>query len=220
MINDRFLTRKALRFVALTFVFALIAGCAATSSLSLPNKLGSSGSIFPGGVSSYDFAVGQATGLRNVDIAQVGYTRYKGELSWIKLSRVNSYSPNDGSSVYFPLYARWRLNDRSEYLIDDLDLKPVMQAYFEKNKIPMPWQIEGRARHSVGDYNPVLAIDINDDQLTVKWIVITNRTAVNRRLSDQGEANKWDIVKTEHSVAVIKGRSVTGLDFNKTLQSR
>jgi hypothetical protein len=60
----------------------------------------------------------------------------------------------------------------------------------------------------------LLAHEVKDDTVILKWVITINRTPVHKRLTPTGAANFWDTYDEEHIVAVLKGQATTGLDFD------
>ncbi len=118
--------------------------------------------------------------------------------------------------AYYPLHVRWKLKDGREFILENIDTAALMREYFKTHKLQLQWQREGRPQAKVGEGSPLLAHEVKDDTVILKWVITINRTPVNERLTPTGAANYWDTYDEEHVVAVLKGIPTSGIDFRKT----
>ena len=89
-----------------------------------------------------------------------------------------------------------------------------MRDYFQTHHLQLQWQREGRSRDKVGDFEPLLSLEVKDDTVILKWVITINRTPVNQRLTSTGAATRWDTYDEEHVVAVLNGTRTSGIDFS------
>ncbi len=116
---------------------------------------------------------------------------------------------------YYPLSVRWQLKNGQQYMLENIDVRSIMQQYFQTNTIDLPWNKEGRPRAKSGDFDPALVHEVKDDTLLIKWLIITNTTPVSERFTTQGAATRWVFVYEELLVATIKGTPTQRIDFKK-----
>jgi hypothetical protein len=168
----------------------------------------------PGG-STYSWGWSQRpTNSANIDQAQSGNLIYPstGRL-WYPIPISKSVESTMGNlSWYFPMHARWSLKDGREFIIERVDIDQIMRQYFQANTVQTQWQQEGRPRAKVGDFDPVLAHEIRDDSLLLKWVIVFNRTPANLRV---GTGIPWKFEEVEYFVVAIKGVPTAGIDFGK-----
>lgn len=117
--------------------------------------------------------------------------------------------------AYYPLHVRWKLKDGREFMLENIDIRAIMSDYFKNHEIQLQWQREGRARDRIGDSGPLLTHEVRDDTVRIKWVITTNHTPVNQRLTSTGAATRWIFTDEEYLVATIKGVPTSGIDFNK-----
>ncbi len=125
-----------------------------------------------------------------------------------------------GLQAYYPLHVRWKLKDGREFILEDIDVRAIMREYFKTNDIKLPWQREGRTKLESSDFDPLLTHAVKDDSLIIKWVIRTNSTPIAQRFLPSGAATKWDTSNEEYLVIAIPGRLTSGIDFNKTYESR
>ena len=178
---------------------------------------------FPGGYDSYAFGTSQSKeNFENVEAAQYYFGLFTSQRSWINISIVRVFATAQiiGLYNYFPIDVRWKLKDGREFLLEKIDIRAIMREYFKTQDIQLPWQKEKRKYDVVGDGDPLLVIEVKNDAVQFKWIISTNRTPVNQRLTASGGANKWDFTSEEFIVGVVKGKPTTGIDFANWLEMR
>ncbi len=170
---------------------------------------------FPGGVQYYSYGVSQSKeNFANVERAQSDYTLYAGSRHWIDITPRRSPSEFNLLQSYSKLHVRWKLKDGREFLLEDVDMRPIMREYFKTNDIQMPWQKEGRSQHISGDGDPSLVHEVKDDTVIIKWLVITNHTPVQDRFpKTTGIPPRWKLTDEEFIVTTIKGVPTRGIDF-------
>lgn len=172
---------------------------------------------FPGGSPSYDWGISQSKeDFANVEQAQSYSGLYSKQRSWQNISVGSRASATIiGLYAYYPLNVRWKLKDGREFILEAIDVRAIMREYFKTHDIPLPWQREGRPKDKVGDPGPLLTHEVKDDTVRIKWVIMTNHTPVDQRLTAKGAATFWDITAEEHLVATIQGVPTRGMDFNK-----
>ncbi|MBI2746094.1 MAG: hypothetical protein HYX45_10970 [Burkholderiales bacterium] len=202
---------------ALLICTTWLAGCA-VQGRSGPNLL----APLPGNAALYDWGISQRKeDFETVERAQSYYGLYRTQRTWINMSTGRRASATIlGLQAYYPLSVRWRLKDGREYMLEDIDVDAIMREYFKTHDIKLPWQRENRTKARVGDSDPMLAHEVKDDTVRLRWVVRTNRTPVDQRLTPQGAATRWDFSDEEYIVAVINGKPTAGIDFNKWFESR
>jgi len=113
---------------------------------------------------------------------------------------------------------RWLLKDGREFILENIDVRGICNAYLRKNPIQLQWQREGRPKYSSGDGHAILTFEVKDDGVLLKWAIRINRTPVGQRFTATGAATKWDFHTEEYVMAAIKGKPTSGIDFNKTYE--
>ena len=172
---------------------------------------------FPGGVATYDSGVGQSKeNYENIDQAQSHFGYIHEYRAWVRITPGRATATVGGHVAYPPLDVRWKLKDGREFILENIDVRAIMQEYFKTNTLQLQWQHEGRPRAESGDYGPLLVHEVKDDTVRIKWVIITNRTPVNERFTSKGAATKWDITRDEHVVTTLKGNPTSGIDFKTT----
>lgn len=206
-----------------------LGGCATGSSTG-SGSIGAGGvgtvaqgrDYFPGGLPFYAWGVAQSKeNFANVERAQVEYSPYKAKRVWIDFQGSNRATASMiGLQAYYPLHVRWKLKDSREFILENIDISAIMREYFKTHEIQLPWQREGRPKHAVGDSDPLLTHEVKDDAVRIKWVITTNRTPVNQRLTAQGAATNWEFTQEEFLVATLKGVPTSGIDFNNWYEVR
>lgn len=120
-----------------------------------------------------------------------------------------------GLQAYYPLHVRWKLKDGREFMLENIDIRAIMRDYFKTHDIQLQWQREGRPKAKSGDYGPLLAREVKDDTVRIKWVITTNHTPVNQRFTSSGAATRWVTTDEEHLVTTLQGVPTSGIDFNK-----
>jgi hypothetical protein len=172
---------------------------------------------FPGGDIWYSWGPAQSKeNFANVEQAQWAAGMYTKQRSWRQLSVTGSRpSPNLNTlPAYYPLHVRWKLKDGREFILENIDIRIIMREYFKTHDLKQQWQRESRSKAKVGDGGAILAHEIKDDTVIIKWYLQINRTPVDQRLTASGAATKWDIVNEEYFVTSIPGKPTSGIDFN------
>lgn len=201
------------RFFGIFPLAFLLISCASGTEINEQRR----SEYFPGGLPDYAWGVSQREeNFNNIERAQSYSGIYPNVRSWQKIGINTQASARIiGLNSYYPLSVRWRLKDGREYIVERIDLEAIMRDYFADHKIVLPWQRENRSRDIVGDYVPILAHEIIDDFVHVKWVVRINRTPVAQRLTKTGAATAWNVIQEEYLVAKIKGVPVANIDFDK-----
>lgn len=180
------------------------------------------GNLFPGDAQTYGFGVSQSKeDFANVEIAQLSFGLHKNRRSW------EPVLPNKGSTryaalrYYYPFDVRWKLKDGREFIVENIDTAAIMREYFKTHQILLQHQQEKRMRHPVGDYDPSLVVGVKDDAVVVKWLLVLNRTPVEKRLpvivngKPAMDGTPWKLEKEEYFVTALKGNSTRAIDFSK-----
>ena len=170
---------------------------------------------FPGGVQFYSYGVSQSKeNFANVERAQSDYTLYAGSRHWIDITPRRSPSEFNLLQSYSQMHVRWKLKDGREFILENMDMRPIMHEYFKTHDIQMPWQQEGRSMDRKGDYEASLVHEVKDDTVIIKWFVITNHTPVQDRFpKTTGIPPRWKLTDEEFIVTTIKGVPTSGIDF-------
>ena len=164
----------------------------------------------------YSYGPGQTReNFENVEFAQYNYAVWPGR-HWGAMGPQLSASANRiGLQSYYPLHVRWKLKDGREFILENIDTAAIMREYFTTHQLQLQWQKEGRLKAQVGDLGPLLAHEVKDDTVILKWVITFNLTPVAQRLTQTGAATKWEFRDDEYIVAVLKGQPTSGIDFNK-----
>lgn len=178
---------------------------------------------FPGGSPDYAWGISQKKeDFANVERAQSYSGLYSKQRSWQNITVSSRASATIiGLQAYYPLHVRWKLKDGREFILENIDIRAIMHEYFKSHDIQLQWQREGRAKDKGGgDSGPLLAHEVKDDTVRLKWVIYINRTPVDQRLTAKGAATKWDIVHEEHLVTTLQGVPASGIDFNNWYEIR
>lgn len=208
-------------FIRQIFLFVFAAGLAACTATA--NRSAEQGSdYFPGGEAYYSWGASQSKeNFLNVERAQSAYSPYSKERAWIDLRPTSRASAEIiGLQAYYPLHVRWKLKDGREFILENIDFRPSMHEYFKTHDIKLQWQKEGRSKAKVGDAGPLLVHEIKDDTVRIKWVITTNHTPVNQRLTATGAATKWVMTDEEYLVATFQGIPTSGINFDKWFEKR
>jgi hypothetical protein len=119
-----------------------------------------------------------------------------------------------GLNRYYPLSVRWKLKDGREFILDKVDLSPIMREYFKTHRIELQWQREKRSR-ARGDYEATLVHQVKDDTVLIEWVVTVNNTPYDQRFSPKGGANLWTFSDERYLVTTLKGIPTSGIEFDK-----
>ena len=178
--------------------------------------------VFPGGQSTYDWGYGQSKeNFANVEVGQYAYSSHTAQRSWMNIQHSNRAGATIGDlSAYSPLHVRWKLKDGREFILENIDIRAIMQEYFKTHTLQLQWQREGRPRAKVGDAGPLLVHEVKENTVRIKWVIYINRTPVTERLTAKGAATRWDIVQEEYLVTTLKGNPTSGIDFNNWYEIR
>lgn len=177
---------------------------------------------FPGGSPDYSWGVSQIKeDFANVEQAQSYSGLYSRQRSWQNITVSSRASATIiGLQAYYPLHVRWKLKDGREFMLENIDIAAIMRDYFKSQDIQLQWQREGRPKDKVGDSGPLLAHEVKDDTVRIKWVIYINRTPVDQRLTAKGAATKWDIAHEEHLVTTLQGVPTHGIDFKNWYEIR
>lgn len=202
-----------LRYLILFVLATSLAACATVGR----NGVTEERDYFPGGSTNYAWGGSQSKEhFANVERAQYEYSPYTAQRHWIDMQTSSKASATMiGLYAYYPLHVRWKLKDGREFILENIDLRAIMREYFKTNDIKLQWQREGRTKAKSGDYVPLLAHEIKDDAVRIKWIIMINHTPVNQRFTPKGAATDWVVIDEPHVVATLRGVPTSGIDFNK-----
>jgi hypothetical protein len=193
-------------------------------STGAPAMSASSGpDYFPSGDGMYSWGTSQSKeNFANVERAQWATGMYTKQRSWgpISVSGVRASPSLSALAAYYPLHVRWKLKDGREFILENIDIQAIMREYFKTHSIRLQWEREGRNRDRIGDYDGMLAHEIKNDTVRIKWVLKINKTPVNERLTPTGAATKWDIIDEEYFVTSIPGKPTTGIDFDNWSEVR
>lgn len=209
-------------FVAMTLLACAAKPIAGDSSLPAPSA--SSGpDYFPGGDRWYSWGTAQSKeNFANVQQAQWATGFYTKSRSWapMGIDEAGPHPAKGAIQAYFPLHVRWKLKDGREFLLENIDIRAIMREYFKTHDLKQQWQRENRPQAKVGDGKAILAHEIKDDEVIIKWYIRINRTPVDQRLTATGAATKWDVIDEEHFVTSIPGKPTSGIDFDNWSEIR
>jgi hypothetical protein len=225
--RDSLMLRLSAGLPGLLVALSLVA-CAArpsADSTGAPALSAASGpDYFPGGDRWYSWGPAQSKeNFANVERAQWATGMYTKERTWEGITPTPNSRVSGGLNTlaaYYPLHVRWKLKDGREFMLANIDIRAIMREYFKTHNLKQQWQRENRPRDKVGDYAPVLAHEIKDDAVLIKWYLRINRTPVDQRLTATGAATKWDIVNEEYFVTSIPGKPTSGIDFDNWSEVR
>ena len=173
----------------------------------------------PGGVQFYSYGVSQSKeNFANVDKAQSYYGLYTKQRTWADIKPARAPGSINMLQIYYPLDVRWKLKDGREFMLEKVDIRPIMREYFKTHDIQIPWQKEGRPKAKSGDGYPSLVHEVKDDTVIIKWLVTTNHTPVAERFTPSGAATRWKFTDEEFIVTTIKGVPTSGIDFDKWIE--
>lgn len=178
--------------------------------------------VFPGNYWNYSFGTFQKKeNFENVQRAQYSAQARNQSRVWGDIKPQLSATGTLGMmQSYFPFDVRWKLKDGREFILENIDTRSISNDYLRKNPLQLQWQREGRPEAKVGEGYPILAHEIQNETVILKWVIRINRTPVNQRLTATGAATKWDFFDEEYVMATIKGNPTSNLDFNKTYELR
>ena len=176
---------------------------------------------FPGNYPSYAWGTAQLKeNFENVEVAQWVPGLFREMRTWrmIEPSTIHT-SQIFGLGHYLPFSVRWKLKDGREFILENIDTAGVMRDYFKSHTIQLPWQKEGRERFAQGgDYVALLAHEVKNDHVILKWIITTNHTAPKDRFLANGGATKCDTSQVELIVTSIPGSITSSIDFNNRME--
>lgn len=216
--------KRWMYFLGLLALVGGLWGCAGTSGLARVDGAPSASEhqepdVFPGGSRDYCWGLGQTReNFANVAIAQFDYSLYVStQRNWMSdvPDGTGPAATMCGLNVYYPLSVRWKLKDGREFILDKIDLRPIMREYFKTHRIELQWQKERRPKAELGDYGPTLIHQVKDDEVLIEWVITTNHAPVNARLLPSGAATQWHLTKERYPVTTLKGIPTSGIGFDK-----
>ena len=159
-----------------------------------------------------------------MEAAQYYFGLFTSQRSWrdISFAHIQGVASVIGLYNYFPIDVRWKLKDGREFLLEKIDVRAIMREYFKTQDIQLQWQKEKRNRDDVGDYGPMLALEVKDDVVRFKWVITTHHTPPEKRITPigAGVGTPWVLTKSEFLVIEVKGKPTTGIDFANWLEMR
>jgi hypothetical protein len=191
---------------------------------SAPPALPSSAGPFPGDAKTYGFGVSQRKeDFENVEVAQLNFGMYSAEHFWEAI-RPNSLGSTRYAALpaYYPFDVRWKLKDGREFIVENVDTAAIMREYFKTHQILLQHQRESRPVEPMSDNaSPTVVVGVKDDKVVVKWLVVLNRTPVEKRFPvivngiPARDGTLWKLEDEEHYVTSIPGKPTSGIDFKK-----
>ena len=177
---------------------------------------------FPGGSPDYAWGLSQKReDFAQVEKAQSYYGLYAKVRTWQYITTSSRASATIiGLHAYYPLHVRWKLKDGREFMLENIDIRAIMREYFKSHDIPLQWQREGRPKAKSGDSGPLLAHEVKDDTVRIKWVISTNHTPVDKRFTPSGAATRWVTTDEEHLITTLQGVPTSGIDFNNWYEIR
>ena len=206
---------QPVRLMVAVCVLAL-SGCA-SHPLDFPMQNLTRDNPLPGDAVVYDWGLCQtATSAATIARAQKGYMWSGTRDVW------HSVEPNSrpvatdiGLQRFYPLSVRWQLKDGRQFLLDKADLRPVMKTYFSQHSIVMPWQRENRrAKSKPMDSNPMLCVEVKDDGVLIKWVVVLSHLQEKSDPRSPGVPD-YKFSYEHYPVTTLKGQPTAGIDFEK-----
>ena len=211
---------RILRWISLVGLTLSLLACASGPGGSAVQGL----DYFPGGpsVTGYAWGVSQSKeNFANVEQAQSYSGLYSKQRSWQNITVSSRASARIiGLHAYYPLHVRWKLKDGREFMLENIDIRAIMREYFKSHDIPLQWQREGRPKAKSGDSGPLLAHEVKDDTVRIKWVISTNHTPVDKRFTPSGAATRWVTTDEEHLITTLQGVPTSGIDFNNWYEIR
>lgn len=206
---------RRLAWGLLLLAVSAVAACAQTQGQALAPA------PFPGNYPSYAWGTAQLKeNFENVEVAQWVPGLFKEMRTWGNIEpSVRHTGQIIGLGQYLPFSVRWKLKDGREFMLENIDTAAIMREYFKTHTIKLPWQEEGRPPAPRGtDPDPVLAHEVKNDTVIVKWIIRKNNTPLDLRFLPNGAATRWDMSRTELIVITIPGNPASGIDFNTRME--
>lgn len=205
--------------VAITLT-ACAGGVPPTGSLDAALTVPSGRDYLPGGYWMYAWGIAQTKeNFANVERAQSTYEIATKQRVWKNTEAGGRPSATMlGLQSYLPLHVRWKLKDGREFILENIDIRRIMQEYFKTHEIKLQWQIENRAQDRVGDFSPMLSFEVKDEFVLIKWVITINKTPVSQRLTVSGAATRWDTFDQYYPVTTIPGKPTSNIDFSKQFE--
>ncbi|WP_234266826.1 hypothetical protein [Hydrogenophaga sp. NFH-34] len=171
---------------------------------------------FPGGSPYYSFGIAQSKeNFENLKRVQSAYGIYPDERSWADFKPGYALGTVSMVQWYFPFSIRWELKDGRQFILESIDVRPIMKEYFKNHDIKLQWQRESRPKAEMGDYNPSLAYEVKDNFVRIKWVITLNHTPPDKRSYASGNRGFWQFEEEEHLVTEIPGQPTSGIDFDQ-----
>ena len=217
--------RWARWLASLVLITVTLAGCAAGAEAPV-SPSGPPGSAaltppsgrdyLPGGYWMYAWGIAQTKeNFLNVERAQDSYQRNAQRRLWAETKPISRPTGTVlGLQSYLPLHVRWKLKDGREFILENIDIRKIMQEYFKTHEIKLQWQRENRPKYRMGDYEPMLSFEVKDDTVLIEWVITINRVPTEKRLTESGAATKSDTYDEIHLVTTIPGKPTSGIDFS------
>ncbi len=158
-----------------------------------------------------------------MEVAQLSFGMFSTQRSW------NAILPNSRGStryaslrIYYPFDVRWKLKDGREFIVENVDTAAIMREYFKTHQILLQHQREKRPIELLSDNaSPTVVVSVKDDKVVIKWLVVLNRTPVEKRFpvivngTPARDGTLWKLEDEEHYVTSIPGKPTSGIDFKK-----
>jgi hypothetical protein len=170
----------------------------------------------PGGVRFYSAgsALDKEYMSKHVKRVQYDYSLYASQRTWTDSRAGPVPSSVNMLQAYYPLHVRWELKDGRQFIAENIDIRGLMREYFKTHDIQMQWQREGREQ-GVGDSDPSLVYEVQEDEVIVKWFITINQTPLKERILPTGAATRWKFTTEQYVVGAVKGKPTTGIDFEQ-----
>lgn len=173
----------------------------------------------PGDYFFYSFGPGQSfENFANIKRAQYSYGPFV-DVRWREMGPQHRPTANlIGLQVYYPMHVRWELKDGRQFSLRYVDVPKIMREYFETHRIDLQWQRERRSKAAIGDFDAMLAFELQEEILVIKWVITINKLSPSQRLTPEGRAVAYQTNDEQHIVARLPGVSVVDIDFDKILE--
>lgn len=210
----------ATQWRALLLICSLFLAACGSAPPAIPNATGP----FPGDAKTYGFGVSQRKeDFENVEVAQLNFGMYANQRSWaVILPESRGSTRYAALPAYYPFDVRWKLKDGREFIVENVDTAAIMREYFKTHQILLQHQRESRPVKPMSDNaSPTVVVGVKDDKVVVKWMVVLNRTPVEKRFPvivngiPARDGTLWKLEHEEHYVTSIPGKLTSGIDFKK-----
>ncbi len=157
-----------------------------------------------------------------IEKAEASFETSLTDRHWIPIRSSKNHScGTSGMRYYYQISARWKLKDGREFMIDRLNVRPLMREFFKTQDAPMQWVVGGRAK-GIGDGEPGVLLDVQGDSIVLYWVNHLNDQPFAERLIPDAQYPKGRYIaklrKEYYTAATVKGTPTSGIDFNKTYE--